>query len=474
MKRLLVSLFVVVMTSQYAFAEAPYAVGSKTVFVHDESRPYDQVAGVDVGVRSLITEIWYPIEKDNTSKLARATYGDYSFGDKDVHRLMLTNTTFFHLTPESVVEGVTQAQIDAAIEELYNRPRSSYKDAPALENNDGWPVVVMTHGDAGSRYNMETACETLAAHGYVVIAPEHTGNTPFAFTAKDPEIDGKLAAIKPLLNEDGTYGPMKDYGQTYTPLVSDRDNPKALVKLDDALLERVNDLRAVLNELDQMNKSGEFAGSLDLSKVGLMGRSFGGTTTLAALALEPRFTAGVSVVPLVMPDPRPGLPEELLKAEGEESIILAASGPAVLNSLTKPTMLLSGAEDALIIGVGAHMAKASGGELATPENPLPALRASYDESDQPVIWGLLQDSNHSSFGVSGGYWWPELKAKTQQRFFEPDVTFDLIEAKLAHQIQQEKTLQFFNYFIRDKADAKKALLKNEFEQQGLIYESRNF
>ncbi|MFT5573829.1 MAG: dienelactone hydrolase [Cryomorphaceae bacterium] len=464
------------MTDEASSHKAPYAVGSSTRFIHDDSRPYDSVAGVDVGVRSLLTEVWYPVShKDvESGKARRATYGDYSFGDKAVHKLMLTNTTFFHLTPDSVVEGVSQADIDAGIDELFNRPRNSYIDAPLAIGELPWPVVVMTHGDAGSRYNMETACEYLAAHGYVVIAPEHTGNTPFAFTIHDPEIDGKLAAVKPLLNADGTYGPMDKYGQTYTPLIRNREDPQAMVNLDNSLLERVNDLRAVLKELDEMNQSGSFAGRLNLQKIGLMGRSFGGTTTLAGLALEPRFTAGVAVVPLVMPDLRSQLRKEMLKAEGQESIILAASGPGALNTISKPTMLLSGAEDGLIIGAGAAMASAMGGEAPTPRNRLPALRKSYEESAQPVIWGLLENSNHSSFGVSGGYWWPKLKTSSQKRFFQPQQSFDLIDVQLAHKIQKQKVRQFFDLMIGDQKSAKKALLGNQFADQGLQYESRNF
>ena len=58
--------------------KAPYAIGSKTFFIHDESRPFDSVAGVDVGVRSLLTEIWYPVEHDAVTggEYSRATYGD--------------------------------------------------------------------------------------------------------------------------------------------------------------------------------------------------------------------------------------------------------------------------------------------------------------------------------------------------------------------------------------------------------------
>ena len=471
----MITTLLVATNALHAGEDLPFAVGSSTFFIHDETRPFDRVAGVNSGVRSLLTEIWYPVDHEAIAggEYARATYGDYSFGDKGVHRLMLTNTTFFHLTPDTVLLGVTPSQIEEAIEELFDRPRGSYVDAPVAKGGS-FPVVVMTHGDAGSRYNMETACEYLAANGYVVIAPEHTGNTPFAFTAQDPELNAKLVDIKPLLNEDGTYGPVGNYGQTYTPLIQNREDPDALKKLDDALLERVNDLRAVLSELDSMNAAGRFANRLDLAEVGVMGRSFGGTTTLAALGLESRFAAGFSVVPLVLPDLRPSLPKEMLKPEGEESVILGQSGNSVLNTLIKPTFLLSGAEDALIIGVGASMADAFDGEKPSPDNPLPALRKSYEDTTQPVVWGLLNDSNHGSFGVSGPFWWPELKPSTQQRFFDSTQSFALVEAETAHKIQKQKALEFFDTFLRDSDAARAQLMKNQFAGEGLVQEIRNF
>lgn len=456
----------------------PYEIGSQTLFIHDDTRPYDSVGGVDTGVRSMITEIWYPVDNaaihEVRNKYRLATYGDYSFGDEDVHRKMMTETTFFHLTPDTVIEGVTQDQIDEAIDDLFTRKRNSYIAAPLVSGDERLPVVVMSHGDAGSRYNMETACEFLAAHGYFVIAPEHTGNSPYSFTGKDPDADAKLADVLPLLNEDGTYGSTEKYGQTYTPLIRDRSDPQALVNLDNALLQRVNDLRATVRELEKLNSEGEFAGRLKLDKIGLMGRSFGGTTTLAALALEARFTAGVAVVPLVTPDFRSDFPAELLKGPGQESVLLAADGPAALHTIQKPTMLLSGAEDSLIIGVGAAMAESMGGEIPTPQNPLPPLRAAYENTDQPVIWGLLRKSNHSSFGVSGGYWWPHLKPARQEHFFPPRETFTLIKPVTAHLIQKHKVKQFFDVMIRGDRLARGPLLYNEFTQQGLIYEARNF
>ena len=46
------------------FAQAPFAVGSVTRFIHDPTRGYDTVAGVDGGMRTLIAEVWYPVDRE--------------------------------------------------------------------------------------------------------------------------------------------------------------------------------------------------------------------------------------------------------------------------------------------------------------------------------------------------------------------------------------------------------------------------
>ncbi|NNL51589.1 MAG: prolyl oligopeptidase family serine peptidase [Woeseiaceae bacterium] len=461
--------------------DTPYAVGSSTRFIHDLSRGYDAVAGVDAGLRILITEVWYPVEHDDvaTDRYRRATYGDYVFGDREMHQLMMTNTTFFHLTADTVREGVSAADIETAIDELFVRERLSYVDAPLAKTKDTLPVVVMSHGDAGSRYNMETACEYLAAHGYVVIAPEHTGNSPYSLTGRDPSLDkengdpellSRMAAVMPHLNALGAYGSDEKFGQTYVP---ESNDPDFLRNIDRALLQRVNDLRATLDELQRMNASGPFTGRLDLQRIGLMGRSFGGMTTLAALVLEPRFTAGMAVVPLVLPDMRESVPNEWLRSANEESVVLSANGPFAIGEITKPTLILSGGEDKLIIGVNAAMAAATGTAMPTPDNPHPTLREAYETTRKPVVWGLLRDSNHGSFGVSGPFWWPQLKPDTQERFFEPETTFKLVDSQLAHRIQKEKALQFFDLMIRGDGSARTDLLENQFVEDGFVLETRN-
>jgi len=473
-------------TAPDAALQAPYAVGSQTRFIHDYSRGYDSVGGIDAGVRILITEVWYPVDHavvaEDAAGYRRATYGDYVFGDREMHRLMMTQTTFFHLTPDSVRDGVSLTEINATIDELFVRERNSYVDAPPATSQNPWPVVVMSHGDAGSRYNMETACEYLAAHGYLVIAPEHTGNSPYSLTGRDPalaatggdsELQARMADVMPHLDNRGAYGNHDTYGQSYAPLGTGLESSESLVNLDDSLVQRVNDLRATLDELEEMNHSGPFAKRLALGRIGLMGRSFGGTTTLAALALEPRLSAGMAVVPYVLPDVRSSLPAELLRPSGQESVLLSTDGPFALGEIRKPMLLLSGAEDALIIGANASLAALVGAPAPTPVNPHPLLRTAFETADQPVVWGLLHNSNHSSFGVSGSYWWPQLKPGTQPRYFEPETSFMLVDPEIAHRMQRVKALQFFDLFIRGDSTARSRLLDNRFAEDGLILEARN-
>ena len=497
----------------------PYAVGNTTRFIHDAGRGYDAAAGVDFGVRTLITEVWYPVRHksiasgmhpvataaapprqkllasaqgdaattedngiSNQPALRRATYGDYVFRNRAVHRLMMTQTTFFHLTPETVLPGVDQAQIDRAIDELFERERASFVDAPLADTHAPFPIVVMSHGDAGSRYNMQTVCEHLAAHGYVVIAPEHTGNSPFSMSGADPalgengdpEFKARMADVIALFNEYGTYGPLDNYGQSHTPLADDRSSASALVALDKALLQRIADLRATLRELERMNEDGAFADALDLDRIGLMGRSFGASTVLSALPLEHRFLAGVAVVPPSMPDPRPTMPPEHLAPAGRESAILSADGPYGPGEISRPTLLLSGAQDRLIIDIGAARAEAMGAATPTAENRFPVLRAAFESTKAPAVWALLDNANHATLGVSGDYWWPELKPREFPRHFEPNSTYRLIDAELAHRIQREKVLAFFDLFVANRQHARARLLSDNYADDGLELEHRNF
>lgn len=99
-------------------------VGRRTVHVVDEGRDD----------RSIALEIWYPTD-DDASPLTR-----------------------YDLLP-----GVSFEAASA-------RHETTVAAGP-------WPLVVFSHGRTGMRFAYTLLCEALAAHGMVVVAPDHAGDT---------------------------------------------------------------------------------------------------------------------------------------------------------------------------------------------------------------------------------------------------------------------------------------------------------
>ena len=461
--------------------QSTFLTGSRTIFIHDFSRSFDEVGGVDSGVRTLIAEIWYPVDRGDISisghDYRRATYGDYVFGNQKIHRLMMTKTTFFHLTPTSVREGIDQFMIDEAITELFYRERESFYNAPLSKGWDSYPLVLMSHGDAGSRYNMESVCEFLAAHGYVVVAPEHTGNTPYSMIGADPNlaITGnsmlrmRMQDVLSLLDINGVYGEVEKFGQSYSPLSQNEDSLQAMIKLDQSLLERVNDLRITLDKLSEMQTSGVFKGRLNLSRIGLMGRSFGAVTTLVGLALEDRFAAGMAVAGL---DFSLDQTKPTSYSKDSETAIFTDLNKSPFYKFRKPTFLLNAADDSLIISVSRQRSLLGNQISPSRQDPHPGLRQAYERSSSPVVWGMLPNANHASFGVSGSYWWPELKPEIVLRPFSNE-PFKLVSPKFAHKIQRETALAFFNLTLRGERQARDFLLSEPYTDQDFVLKARH-
>jgi len=152
------------------------------------------------------------------------------------------------------------------------------------------PVVTLTHGFTGTFTDYTFLAEDLASRGYVVVSVDHTHE---ATAVEFP--DGRL--------ETSVFG---SYLTKYTR--SDAGS------LGVAVAVRLDDLRFVLNELARLNAAsgGDFAGTLDLSRVGLVGHSLGGLTTLRALEREPRLKAGVLLDGLMEPHYAKPIPQPVL------------------------------------------------------------------------------------------------------------------------------------------------------------------
>jgi len=171
-----------------------YRVGVATITVTDETR-----------ARPLTVEIWFPVGRVDDE----AAPHRYSFITGD-----------YYESPRAVSASAADA-------------------APGR-----FPLVVYSHGSGGLRFNHSDFTETLAGHGYVVVAPDHTGNT---------------AVEQVLGTQDG---------------------------LETIALNRPLDVIAVIDAMTAADDP-ETKGWVDIvdpESVAVAGHSFGGYTTLAVAA----------------------------------------------------------------------------------------------------------------------------------------------------------------------------------------------
>ncbi len=153
--------------------------------------------------RSLPLEVWYPVD-------APDAYGPF---------------TGYSLS------GIANLESDLAHENA------------AVSAAGPRPLVVFSHGSGGLAIQSLHLMEQLASHGFVVVAPNHTGNTTGDSTAVPPS--------------------------SVTP--------------EQALLDRVPDVSFVITHMTTLaaTPANPFFGRVDGANVGVAGHSFGGFTALA-------------------------------------------------------------------------------------------------------------------------------------------------------------------------------------------------
>lgn len=92
--------------------------------------------------RPLVTEVWYPVDMDAPSKAPSG---------------------------------------------IWLRCEES-RDQPLAANKTKYPLIIMSHGNGGDRFNISWLAEILAANGYIAAAMDHYGNT---WNNKIPELYAK-------------------------------------------------------------------------------------------------------------------------------------------------------------------------------------------------------------------------------------------------------------------------------------------
>jgi dienelactone hydrolase len=136
-----------------------------------------------------------------------------------------------------------------------------------------FPVVLLEHGSSVVPAIYTVLAEGLTSNGFIVVATNHP---PDSLISVFP--DGHELKFTP-----------------YWPTEADRRTQGvAIGKFAGEVL--VADVRFVLDQLQEMNSHDHFwQGQLDLSKIGIVGHSMGGTTAALATQEEPRILAGVNL-----------------------------------------------------------------------------------------------------------------------------------------------------------------------------------
>jgi predicted dienelactone hydrolase len=131
-----------------------------------------------------------------------------------------------------------------------------------------FPLVIFSHGMASHRRQSSFFCVHLASHGYVVVSPDHGGNT--------------IADLMALALRVRAQELPSDVATMVEGYVFDR--PRDLALIIDALTERTSPMRAGLPDVD-------------VSRLAVTGHSFGGFTALVVAARDPRVKAVVAMAP---------------------------------------------------------------------------------------------------------------------------------------------------------------------------------
>lgn len=133
--------------------------------------------------------------------------------------------------PTEATSGGDAAYLDGALE-----AEGVLDDPPPISGT--LPVVVFSHGHQGYAENSSFLAVHLASHGYVVTAPEHTGDTTFddpdrateiyaqrpqdvsaALDALPAELDVDVSAVTAIGHSFGGYTVFALAGATYDPAV---------------------------------------------------------------------------------------------------------------------------------------------------------------------------------------------------------------------------------------------------------------
>ncbi len=284
------------------FTQGPYEVGYRAMSI-----TYNDVASMEP--RELPLRVWYPVDPDTEADPARYA-----------------------------IAGVIDIEANAL-------------DAAPVTEDPNLPLVIYSHGNGGEGLLAYPFGELMASHGWILVGPNHVGNTALE-------------------------------------LASGMGDP-----LSRSALDRPNDISAIIDAFESGLGGDDLEGKAGIELgVFLFGHSFGGYTTFTAGGTDVDYEGFAADCDTetspdcdVLNDPnvesayRAGFGDPRIVALAPQAPALVAIADGELAALELPTMLMTGRRD----------------QTTTQEESAEPAWAGIDGADD--IWVEMPDGGHYSF-----------------------------------------------------------------------------
>jgi len=251
----------------YDAPSGQYAIGTSVYELVDEARG-----------RDLVVQVWYPAVRTDGSPAGITPRPD----------LLADAYASFTGLPATLFDNLRLIRTHA-IPEL-----------PVATDRSTFPVVLVSHGPGvGNRSQSVFQLEALASHGFIAVAIDHTR---YASTTIFP--DGRAIPFDPTVG---------------WPTFVDAQST-AMLRTWAA------DASFVIDQLERLNRDDSTAlltGRLDMSRLGYLGTSFGGSVVVQTLVQDPRIKAGVAE------DGKPYFLEEALSALDRPLMYMQSAAPYI-------------------------------------------------------------------------------------------------------------------------------------------------
>lgn len=261
----------------------PYAIGTFTTYLVDESRSEIYTEDPNDN-REVMVQVWYPAASREGEP---AQY----LADLEVAGPVIAEQ--FDL-PAFLFNHVNLTDLDV------------WQDAPAASDGAPFPVIIFSHGLTGIRMQNSTMVRELVSHGYIVGAVDHSyANALTIFP------DGRIFI----------YDPARIFP-------SGRSNP---TEANPLVRQWADDMAFLLDTMASWNaeEGNVLNGRFDLTHVGIFGHSTGGGATLQFCLQDARCQAGVGLDSWVLPV------GDTVLSQGPEQPFMFISSPDWLGETNK-------------------------------------------------------------------------------------------------------------------------------------------